>query len=105
MEEDNLASFCVNSSLVAQSMQEARQLFPRWRSRLRKLGVDPADIPSHPLVAANQAQVHAGNLVTQFILEHRPSPANRAIAHDVRNVTGIRPPKGPRVRKKGKRSR
>lgn len=100
--DDNLASFCVNSGLVAQSMEEAERVFPRWRSRLRKLGIDPGDIPAHPLVATTPAQARAATLVTQFILQHRKSRANQATAHDVRNVTGIRPLKPPRTRKRRK---
>jgi hypothetical protein len=100
--DDNLALFCINSGLVAQSMREAQRVFPRWRSRLRQLGIDPADIPPNPLVGATLAQVFAANMVTQFIIQHRKSRANRATAHDVRNVTGIRPPKPPRIRKRRK---
>lgn len=79
--QDNLASFCVNSGLVAQSMEEANRVFPRWRSRLRKLGIDTSDIPPHPLLGTTPAQVRAANLVTQLILQHRKS---RAPGHGTR---------------------
>ncbi|SRR6266699_1192771 len=102
--EDNLVSLCVNSGIVGPSIENAKDVFPRWRSRLRKLGVDPGDVPAHPLVATTQAQVRAANLVTQFILEHHQSRANQATVHDIRTVTGIRPPKAPRLRKR-RRSR
>jgi hypothetical protein len=54
------------------------------------------------LMASTHAQVRAANLITQFILEHHQSRANRATAHNVRNVTGIRLPKAPRIRKRRK---
>jgi hypothetical protein len=87
-DEDRIEFFAIRSGLVAQSLDALRPKFHRWVRRLHALGV--TDIPTSPL----SGDARAVNLLSQFIRQAVPAPyRDRSIEHNLRNLTGIRPPK------------
>jgi hypothetical protein len=87
-DEVRIEAFAIRSGLVAQSLDALRPSFPRWVGRLQALGV--TNIPTSALSSDAQAV----NLLSQFIRQAAPAAyRDHAVEHNLRNLTGIRPPK------------
>jgi hypothetical protein len=81
---ERLEAFAVRSGLAPQSVDAIRPDFPRWVSYMREHGV--TEIPDSPLTG----NAHATNIASLLI---RQAAGHRGdtIAHELRNLTGIRP--------------
>jgi len=88
--DQEVEHFAICCGLAAQSLEQIRSEFPRWRRRLKTEGVPR--IPWSPWSTDPQDR-HAVNLLTQMILQASAEPSAATMAHHVRNLTGFRPPK------------
>jgi hypothetical protein len=91
-DEDRIERFLLNAGFVVQSLDAVRPDLPRWVRRLRAMGI--AEIPTS-LRDATPRDARAMNLLSQFALQASPrrDPIARSTAHNLRDLTGIRPPK------------
>jgi hypothetical protein len=83
---DRIERFAVMSGLAAQSVDAMRSRFPRWLRKMNEAGI--TRIPTVPWVPDNDPR--AVNMLNMFILQAAPE-GNRTMAHELRNLTGIRP--------------
>jgi hypothetical protein len=83
---DRIARFAAMSGLATQSIDAIRPRFPRWVRKMNEAGI--TRIPTVPCAPDNDPR--AVNMLNMFILQAAPG-GNRTVAHELRNLTGIRP--------------
>jgi len=78
--------FLLMSAFIPQSIEEVRPAFPRWRRRLRELGI--TNIP--PMHSQRPADAYAITHLTLLALQSCRT-RHKDIEHNLRNLTLIRP--------------
>jgi hypothetical protein len=81
---ERLEHFAIMSGLAQQSVDEIRPDFPRWVRYMRDNGV--TEIPDSPLAG----HPHGVNMASMLIRQ-KARFKGHSIAHELRNLTGIRP--------------
>ena len=81
---ERLEHFAIMSGLAPQSVDAIRPDFPRWAWYVKENGV--TEIPDSPLAG----DFHAINMVSMLIRQKAGFKGD-SIAHELRNLTGIRP--------------
>jgi hypothetical protein len=81
---DRLEHFAIMSGLAPQSVDAIRPDFPRWVRYMKENGV--TEIPVSPLAGDS----HAVNMASMLIRQKAGFKGD-SIAHELRNLTGIRP--------------
>jgi hypothetical protein len=81
---ERLERFAIMSGLAPQSVDAIRPDFPRWVRYMREHSV--TEIPDSPLTG----EAHAVNMASMLIRQ-KAGFKGGSIAHELRNLTGIRP--------------
>ena len=81
---ERLEHFAIMSGLGPQSVDAIRPDFPRWVRYMKKNGV--TEIPDSPLAEHS----HAVNMAS-LLIRQKAGFKGDSIAHELRNLTGIRP--------------
>jgi hypothetical protein len=81
---ERLERFAIMSGLAPQSVDAIRPDFPRWVRYMKQNGVP--EIPDSPVVG----HPHAINMASMLIRQKAGFKGD-SIAHELRNLTGIRP--------------
>jgi len=85
----DIERYAIDSGCGA-SIDKMRPRFPRWERHLRSRG--HAAVPNLRLAPWwTFAESQAGNDLDRLINEGASGPHNKRIAHELRNLTGIRP--------------
>ncbi len=85
----DLEQFAIDAGCGA-SLDRMRPKFPRWERHLRSRG--HATVPNLRLAPWwSFDEIQAGNDINRLINEAGTGPQNKRIAHELRNLTGIRP--------------
>ncbi len=83
---DAIIEYMRRSGLVAQSVEAAIELLPRWEKRLRERGIEV--VPRYPGQGPARAENELNLLIRQGAMVRDP-----AIEHQLRNLTRVRPHK------------
>lgn len=81
---ERLEHFAIMSGLAPQSVDAIRPDLPRWVWYMKKNGM--TEIPDSPLAGHS----HAVNM-TSLLIRQKAGFKGDSIAHELRNLTGIRP--------------
>jgi hypothetical protein len=81
---ERLEHFAIMSGLAPQSVDAIRPDLPRWVRYMKKNGV--TEIPDSPVAGRS----HAVNMAS-LLIRQKAGFKGGSIAHELRNLTGIRP--------------
>ena len=84
--DEDIEDFLYRSGLTAPSVEALRSTFPRLKRHLAEKGF--TSLPDSPL----SSDWRGANEINRFVHEHAlPEVRNAAAAHNLRNLTGVRP--------------